>query len=199
MDELQIIQSKIYEIRDERVMLDRDIAALYNVETKVLNQAVKRNIKRFPEDFMFQLSKTEFQIWKSQIVTSNSDKMGLRRPPYAFTEQGVAMLSGILNSDIAIDTNIKIIRAFVALRRIVNIPDTTERFNLIEKEIASIKSEMNEILADQNDINESTRAQLDAISTALAELQSSRSQNATLKPRKPIGFIQPKENNEEAD
>ena len=76
MDELQIIQSKIYEIRGERVMLDRDIAALYNVETKVLNQAVKRNIKRFPEDFMFQLSKTEFQIWKSQIVTSNSDKMG---------------------------------------------------------------------------------------------------------------------------
>ena len=148
MDELQIIQSKIYEIRGERVMLDRDIAALYNVETKVLNQAVKRNIKRFPEDFMFQLSKTEFQIWKSQIVTSNSDKMGLRRPPYAFTEQGVAMLSGILNSDIAI---------------------------------------------------ESTRAQLDAISTALAELQSSRSQDATLKPRKPIGFIQPKENNEEAD
>ena len=148
MDELQIIQSKIYEIRGERVMLDRDIAALYNVETKVLNQAVKRNIKRFPEDFMFQLSKTEFQIWKSQIVTSNSDKMGLRRPPYAFTEQGVAMLSGILNSDIAI---------------------------------------------------ESTRAQLDAISTALAELQSSRSQNATLKTRKPIGFIQPKENNEEAD
>ena len=199
MDELQIIQSKIYEIRGERVMLDRDIAALYNVETKVLNQAVKRNIKRFPEDFMFQLSKTEFQIWKSQIVTSNSDKMGLRRPPYAFMEQGVAMLSGILNSDIAIDTNIKIIRAFVALRRIVSIPDTTERFNRIEKEIASIKSEMNEILADQNDINESTRAQLDAISTALAELQSSRSQNATLKPRKPIGFIQPKENNEEAD
>jgi len=98
MDELQIIQSKIYEIRGERVMLDRDIAALYNVETKVLNQAVKRNIKRFPEDFMFQLSKTEFQIWKSQIVTSNSDKMGLRRPPYAFTEQGVAMLSSVLNA-----------------------------------------------------------------------------------------------------
>ena len=152
MDELQNIQSKIYVIRGERVMLDRDIAALYNVETKVLNQAVKRNIKRFPEDFMFQLSKTEFQIWKSQIVTSNSDKMGLRRPPYAFTEQGVAMLSGILNSDVAIDTNIKIIRAFVSLRR----------------------------------------AQLDAISTALAELQAKPSEP---KPRKPIGFIQP--NNDE--
>lgn len=125
--------------------------------------------------------------------------MGLRRPPYAFTEQGVAMLSGILNSDIAIDTNIKIIRAFVALRRIVSIPDTNERFNLIEKEIAFIKSEMNEILADQNDINESTRAQLDAISTALAELQSSRSEHATNNNRRPIGFIQSEENNEETD
>ena len=191
MDELQIIQSKIYEIRGERVMLDRDIAALYNVETKVLNQAVKRNIKRFPEDFMFQLSKTEFQIWKSQIVTSNSDKMGLRRPPYAFTEQGVAMLSGILNSDVAI------IRAFVALRRIVSIPDTAERFNLIEKEIAFIKSEMEDTLEIQNDINESTRAQLDAISTALAELQSSRCQNSTLNKRRPIGFIQIEENDKD--
>ena len=88
MNDIQVILSKIYEIRGERVMLDRDIAALYDVETKVLNQAVKRNSKRFPEDFMFQLSKSEFQNWKSQFVTSNSDKMGLRRPPYTFTEQG---------------------------------------------------------------------------------------------------------------
>ena len=100
------------------------------------------------------------------------------------------MLSGILNSDIAIDTNIKIIRAFVALRRIVSIPNTTERFNLIEKEIAFIKSEMEDSLEIQNDINESTRAQLDAISTALAELQAKRPSN---KPRRPIGFIQPDE------
>lgn len=190
MDELQTIQSKIYEIRGERVMLDRDIAALYNVETKVLNQAVKRNIKRFPEDFMFQLSKTEFQIWKSQIVTSNSDKMGLRRPPYAFTEQGVAMLSGILNSDVAIDTNIKIIRAFVALRRIVTIPETSERIKLIEKEIEFIKSEMEDTLEIQNDINESTRAQLAAINDALIELQAKRPEQ---NPRRPIGFIQPEE------
>ena len=151
---------------------------------------IPRNIKRFPEDFMFQLSKTEFHIWKSQIVTSNSDKMGLRRPPYAFTEQGVEMLSGILNSDIAIDTNIKIIRAFVALRRIVSIPNTTERFKQIEKEIEFIKSEMEDTLEIQNDINESTRAQLDAISTALAELQAKPSET---KPRNPIGFIQPKD------
>ena len=190
MDELQTIQSKIYEIRGERVMLDRDIAALYNVETKVLNQAVKRNIKRFPEDFMFQLSKTEFQIWKSQIVTSNSDKMGLRRPPYAFTEQGVAMLSGILNSDVAIDTNIKIIRAFVALRRNVTIPETSERIKLIEKEIEFIKSEMEDTLEIKNDINESTRAQLAAINDALIELQAKRPEP---NPRRPIGFIQPEE------
>ena len=116
--------------------------------------------------------------------------MGLRRPPYAFTEQGVAMLSGILNSDVAIDTNIKIIRAFVALRRIMSIPDTTERFNLIEKEIAFIKSEMEDTLEIQNDINESTRAQLDAISTALAELQANRPED---KPHRPIGFIRPKD------
>ena len=116
--------------------------------------------------------------------------MGLRRPPYAFTEQGVAMLSGILNSDVAIDTNIKIIRAFVALRRIVGIPNTTERFYLIEKEIAFIKSEMEDTLEIQNDINESTRAQLDAISTALAELQSNHPES---KPRRPIGFVQPDE------
>ena len=100
------------------------------------------------------------------------------------------MLSGILNSDIAIDTNIKIIRAFVALRRIVSIPNTTERFKQIEKEIEFIKSEMEDTLEIQNDINESTRAQLDAISTALAELQAKPSET---KPRNPIGFIQPKD------
>ena len=118
MDELQIIQSKIYEIRGERVMLDRDIAALYNVETKVLNQAVKRNIKKFPEDFMFQLSKTEFQIWKSQIVTSNSDKMGLRRQPYAFTEQGVAYLITICD-DIKEATGLFFIDSFFFIRLVL--------------------------------------------------------------------------------
>jgi hypothetical protein len=94
------IQNKIYFIRGQQVMLDRDLAKLYQVETKVLNQAVKRNIERFPEDFMFQLSKDEFENWKSQIVTSNNDRMGLRRPPYAFTEQGVSMLASVLKSKI---------------------------------------------------------------------------------------------------
>ncbi len=90
------LQTKIYTLRGFHVMMDRDLAQLYNVETKVLNQAVKRNSERFPSDFRFQLNSEEFENWKSQFVTSNADKMGLRRPPYAFTEQGVAMLSAIL-------------------------------------------------------------------------------------------------------
>ena len=92
----QNILSKVYTFRGLQVMLDRDLAKLYGVETKVFNQAVKRNIDRFPIDFMFQLSKDEFEDWKSQIVTSNSDKMGLRKMPYVFTEQGVSMLSAVL-------------------------------------------------------------------------------------------------------
>ena len=97
-------------------MLDRDLAELYLVETKVLNQAVKRNIERFPENFMFQLSDAEFENWRSQFVTSNSDKMGLRRPPYAFTEQGVAMLSAVLKSETAIKASVQIITVFVKMR-----------------------------------------------------------------------------------
>lgn len=96
------IEAMIYEIRGTQVMLDRDIAKLYHVETRVLNQKVKRNIERFPETFCFQMTEVEFLNWKSQIVMSDEDKKGLRRPPYVFTEQGIAMLSGILNSEIAV-------------------------------------------------------------------------------------------------
>jgi hypothetical protein len=111
------ISGKIYLIRGHQVMLDRDLAELYGVETKVLNQAVKRNAARFPSAFMFQLSDREFSDWRSQIVTSNSDKMGLRRAPYAFTEQGVAMLSAVLHSKTAVDVSIQVMQAFVAMRR----------------------------------------------------------------------------------
>ena len=112
------IQNHILLIRDEKVMLDADLAALYGVETRVLVQAVKRNMKRFPSDFMFQLSKKEFDSLRSQTVTSS--KWGGRRyPPYAFTEQGVAMLSGVLKSARAVRVNIEIMRAFVRLRRML--------------------------------------------------------------------------------
>ena len=110
------IRSKIIIIRGQQVLLDRDLAELYGVETKVLNQAVKRNIERFPANFMFQLDETEFENWRSQFVTSNSDKMGLRRPPYAFTEQGVAMLSAVLKSDTAVKVSINIMNVFVSMR-----------------------------------------------------------------------------------
>lgn len=114
MKELTTIQNKIYEIRGQRVMLDRDLAKMYGVETKVLNQAVKRNLKRFPDDFVFQLTFQELQNWKSQFVTSSWG--GVRKLPYAFTEQGVAMLAGVLNSDAAVRANIVIMRAFVRMR-----------------------------------------------------------------------------------
>ncbi|ADG92809.1 KilA-N, DNA-binding domain protein [Arcobacter nitrofigilis DSM 7299] len=119
MEELviEIINSKIYTIRGEKVMLDRDLAQFYDVDTKVLNQAVKRNIERFPEDFMFQLSKEEFDDWRSQFVTSKNDKIGLRRAPYAFSEHGILMLSSVLRSKTAIEVNIQIMRTFAALRR----------------------------------------------------------------------------------
>ena len=111
------IQKNIYTIRGVHVMLDRDLAPLYKVETRALIQAVKRNIERFPTVFCFQLTKEEFSLWKSQIVMSKEDKKGLRRPPYAFTEQGVAMLSAVLRSETAVKVSIQIMNAFVAMRR----------------------------------------------------------------------------------
>lgn len=112
-----LVMNKIYLIRGEKVMLDRDLAELYGVETKVLKQSVKRNIKRFPKDFMFEMTVKELQNWRSQIVTSNSEKMGLRHSPFCFTEQGVAMLSSVLNSDKAISVNIQIMRIFTRIRQ----------------------------------------------------------------------------------
>lgn len=112
-------------------MLDRDLAELYGVETKVLKQSVKRNIGRFPQDFMFELTKVELENWRSQFVTSNSDKMGLRYLPYVFTEQGVAMLSSVLNSEKAIMVNIRIIRIFTKIRQMLL--DNTEMRLIIEE------------------------------------------------------------------
>lgn len=124
---MEKITSKIYLIRGTRVMLDRDLAELYGVKTKALKQAVRRNIKRFPEDFMFELTKEEFADWRSQFVTSNRDRMGLRYPPMAFTEQGVAMLSSVLNSDRAIEVNIAIMRVFMRLRQMLATHEELQR------------------------------------------------------------------------
>ena len=188
MNQLARIKSLIYEIRGVKVMLDKDLAELYHVTTGNLNKAVKRNHKRFPTDFMFQLNKTEFEQLKSDLIFQNGTSSwgGTRKLPYAFTEQGLAMLSGVLNSDIAIDVNISIMRAFVALRKL---PSLVRKEDLLEAK-REVMDYIDEILSDQNNINESTRAQLDAISTALAELQANRPED---KPRRHIGFIQPKD------
>jgi len=113
------VEARILMLRGQKVLIDRDLAELYGVETKVLKQAVKRNIERFPADFAFVLNPDEFTDWRSQFVTSNSDRMGLRYAPMAFTEQGVAMLSSVLRSPQAIAINIEIMRTFVRLRRIL--------------------------------------------------------------------------------
>jgi len=145
--EIQIIKSKILIVRGNKIILDRDLAELYGVETRVLKQAVRRNIKRFPDDFMFQLSKEEFVNWRSQNVMSNADKMGLRHPHFAFTEQGVAMLSSVLNSDKAIDVNISIMRAFVLLRQhLTDYKDLKEQITKLEKEMNIKFKDINQAL-----------------------------------------------------
>lgn len=128
----ELVMNKIYLIRNQKVMLDRDLAELYQVDTKRLKESVRRNIERFPEDFMFEMTESEFQNWRSQFVTSNfSDKMGLRYLPFCFTEQGVAMLSSVLNSKKAIEVNIQIIRIFTKIRQML--VDNTELRLEIEK------------------------------------------------------------------
>lgn len=191
MNELQLIQSKIYEVRGQKVMLDRDLAELYNVTTSNLNKAVKRNIRRFPDDFMFQLTKAEFDELKTNLIFQNgtSNWGGTRKLPYAFTEQGLAMLSGLLNSDIAIKVNVNIMRAFVAIRQMITDNSPLKRLSTLEKNFNELKQDLEEIFADYNDINEDTRAQIEAINTTLAELQA-KPKNT---PRSPVGFIKPKE------
>lgn len=210
------IQSKIYVIRGQRVMLDFDLAAMYGVKTKVLNQSVKRNIERFPEDFMFQLTKGEYEILtnedlrlqiviandeddkgdsnlRSQIVTSRfvDNWGGSRRMPYAFTENGVAMLSSVLRSPLAIQVNIGIMRAFTEFRKIAtSLPNTAADVAQLRKDFEELKLDIEDILHDQNDINESTRAQLQAIDTAIAELQVEHRKRPK---QRPIGFIRPKD------
>ena len=192
MEQLDNIQNLIYVIRGQRVMLDFDLARLYQVETSQLKRQVRRNIERFEgEDFMFELTREE--LLRCQIGTLNKGRgQHFKYLPFAFTEIGVAMLSGVLNSQVAIQANRKIMRAFVAYRHLAELPIAATYLEL-KKEIEAVRNEVNDILADQNDINESTRAQLDAISTALAELQA---KPADVKTRKPIGFIQSKDDEE---
>jgi len=191
--ELTLIQSKIYEIRGQRVMLDRDLAEMYGVETRVLNQAVKRNSDRFPPDFMFQLTDQEMKNWRSQIVMTNSINMGIRRNAYAFTELGVSMLSTVLRSNIAIQINISIMRAFVAVRQLLTNPPS-DKYTELQNELRELKEYIEEVFTDNNDLHEDTRMQLELINETLAELQANR--KLTDKSRQPIGYVNPEQFNE---
>jgi len=166
----EIILNQIYIIRGQKVMIDRNLATLYGVETKVLKRQVKRNIERFPDDFMFELTKSELENWRSQFGTSNSsDKMGLRYSPYVFTEQGVAMLSSILNSQKAINVNIQIIRTFTRLRQ--SLSDNSE----LRLAIEDIKKK-----TDNNTKN------IELVFQYLDELLEKKENQ---QPRNPVGFI----------
>ena len=186
--ELQLIQSKIYEIRGCKVMLDFDLADIYGIETKALKQTVRRNLKRFSgDDFMFELTKEELS--RSQFVTLNKGRgSNIKYLPFAFTELGVAMLSSVLNSDTAIETNKGIMRAFVAIRQLLFSLPSTETQGL-KKEMRELKEYIEEVFTDYNDINEDTRMQIELINQTLAELSSK--QKAQNKLRNPIGFIMP--------
>ncbi len=174
MQIIQSIQNRIYEIRGERVMLDRDLAALYETETKLLNKAVKRNIKRFPKDFMFQLTNEEFESLRFQIGTLEKGRGRYSKYlPYAFTEQGIAMLSGILNSDIAINMNIAIMRAFVEIRKV-----------LLQQ--ISLKEQLKEIKERLGEHD----AQLNQIYDAMENILDEKAAQRKWEERQRIGFNQ---------
>jgi phage regulator Rha-like protein len=182
---IKSVQNRIYEIRGERVMLDRDLAFLYEIEVKVLNQAVKRNIKRFPKDFMFQLTKEEFEDLRfqietlektdssrSQIVTLKTSRgSNIKYFPYVFTEQGVAMLSGILNSDKAIAMNIAIMRAFVEIRKVL----------LQENDLKTQLKEIKERIGEHD-------VQLNQIYDAMENLLDEKAAQKKWEDRERIGF-----------
>jgi hypothetical protein len=164
--ELQVIQNKIYEIRGQNIMLDFDLAELYEVQTKVLNQAVKRNLQRFPIDFMFRLTLDEWESMRSQIVTAYSNKRNVSATPYAFTEQGLAMLSGILNSDKAISVNIAIMRAFVMIRQYaLTYKELSDKLKEIEGRFTDVYEAINYLLEkDKLQIDQSQRKRIGFVS-----------------------------------
>ncbi|WP_296705832.1 ORF6N domain-containing protein [Algoriphagus sp.] len=158
----EVILTKIFLIRGQKVMIDRDLAELYGVETRTLNQAVRRNLRRFPEDFMFQLTVQEFENWKSQIVISNSERMSMRKAPLVFTEQGIAMLSSVLNSDQAISVNIQIIRIFTTMRTMLSSQkDLILALERIQNKQVDHEEKISLILRYIRKIQESKQAEID--------------------------------------
>jgi hypothetical protein len=189
--ELSVIQSKIYEIRGTKVMLDFDLAKMYGVETKRLKEAVRRNSERFEgDDFMFELTANEIaELSRSQIASLNKGRgHNVKYAPFAFPELGVSMLSSVLNSKTAIEINRNIMRAFVAVRQLVLNPPV-DRVIELQNEVREFKEYIEEVFSDYNDINEDTQIQLELINRSLAELQANKIQIDNT--RRPIGFMKP--------
>lgn len=192
--ELQPIQNKIYEIRGQRVMLDFDLAEIYQVETRALKQAVRRNIERFEgEDFMFELSEVEYTKLKSrlrsQVVMLDQDGRGKfpKYPPFAFTECGVAMLSSVLRSNTAIQANRAIMRAFVAVRNyIASTTTVTAEIEAIKAKLALMERNDEDNMEAINDLSEDMRKEIDNIYLAIAALSTKPQEPEA--PRNPIGF-----------
>jgi outer membrane murein-binding lipoprotein Lpp len=208
--DIEVIKHRIYEVRGQRVMLDRDLAELYGVPTGRLNEAVKRNIDRFPDDFLFRLNKNEWTFLKSQFVISKnsadntdnksvggsnsglksqiaiSNRGGDRALPYAFTELGIAMLSSVLRSETAIQVNINIMRAFVMIRQAVAAwQDTNLKVEQLSHKVDSLNARVDEILHEQNENNMEMAVQIEALNDALDQLREKPST-----PRERIGFKQ---------
>jgi hypothetical protein len=187
--ELQVIQNKICEIRHNKVILDFDLSEMYGIETKHLKQAVRRNIDRFPPDFMFELTREEYNFLRTQIASlENGRGKYTKYQPFAFTEQGVAMLSSVLNSKQAIAINISIMRAFVAVRvYLYDHASVSKDIADLWKSVKSLEGTNEELLKDINDLSEDTRNQLDDIYMALTELAEQK--KLADKPRPKIGYI----------
>ena len=185
--ELDIIQNKIYEVRGTRVMLDFDLAELYQVETRVLNQSVKRNIKRFPQDFMFQLTAEEWISMSSQIVTTSPNKRPKTAMPYAFTEYGVIMLASLLRSNLAIEVSVFITRAFVAMRNyIMSTRHIEAELDAVKTKLELLERNDEENLEAVNDLSEDVRKEIDNIYMAIAALSTKPA--TAPPPAKKIGF-----------
>ena len=185
-EDLIIVQNLIYEIRGQKVMLDFDLARLYQVETKALNQAVKRNAERFPSDFMFRLTAEEVLNMRSQIVTAS--KRNTSAPPFALTEQGVAMLASVLKSPIAVAASISIMRAFVQVRQyLLTSASMSAELNELRAKVDLLALQREEDLGAVNDLSEDVRQDIDNLYLAIGEL-SSRMEEKKQEPRRKIGF-----------
>lgn len=194
----EVIKSRIYEVRGRRIMIDSDLAELYGVETKNLKRAVRMNIERFPDDFMFELTKEEYDFLRCNFFTlKNGRGQHSKYLPYAFTQEGIAMLSGLLRTPIAIQVNINIMRAFFQMQQaLIMMSDTKLQLEQIRSEIKQLRIDMDETLRDQNDINEilskeqdNISVQLENINDAIAQLQAESNQKLINNQRNPIGFV----------